>query len=117
MNYKTDEYRRYNARAQRRKRALRAQRRELLPDHTRLCIDCRKPFLSRKGMNLCSACEADVWIEAERSTPLRSTDNVVRREQLLTLLYRRYGHKYKASIKPRIPLSEITVFQSTGRKR
>lgn len=106
----------YNAALQRAKRARRAQRRALTPDHTRLCIDCRQPFLSRQGMNLCGSCEHAVWDEAERSTPLR-TNKTVRREQLLTALYRRYGHAYKASVKPRIPLSEISVLQSAGRKR
>lgn len=117
MNWRTPEMREKNARWMRRKRAMRRQRQLLTPDHYRACIDCKRVFLSRACMNLCGPCEAAVWREAERSTPLRTNANVVRPEQMVTLLYKKYGHAYKPSLKPRIPLSTVSVFEATGRKR
>jgi hypothetical protein len=118
MNYRTAKYRRWNARYQREKRARRRQEQMLTPDHPRVCIGCKKPFLSRQARNVCEVCVQQVWDEAERTTPLR-TRKTVRESQLNTMLYRKFGHQYKPSVRPRIPLSEMSVFDMAkfARKR
>lgn len=84
-----------------------------LPLHTRICIDCRQQFESRRGMNLCLACTAQVREEVARCS-LALTPYQVDHRMLVTALHHRYGSRYRSTLTPRIPLHQVGAIAAGG---
>lgn len=98
------------------RRARRSARVAQLEVHTRVCIDCRRPFLSQRGFNLCWDCNRRTLSEATAKNLFKHELHEIGPDYAHTILFRKYGHKYKATVTPRIPLSTLDVFAATGRR-
>jgi predicted amidophosphoribosyltransferase len=98
----------------RRQRFKEAGEKLRLTPHQRVCIGCERLFESRRGLNVCQGCVQQVRVEvAARS--LDRTSESIGSDTLVVALYRKFGNRYKSTVRPRIPLSTIGVFQAVGR--
>lgn len=82
-----------------------------LPPQRRVCIGCEKLFTSHKGMNLCRPCVQAAREEVARLTLGRGANAICTRPTVVAL-YKKYGHAYKPSLIPRIPLSTVGVLEA-----
>jgi hypothetical protein len=105
-------FREYNRRNEGRKNERRREIRKNLPIHTRICIDCRKPFLSQRGFNVCLPCADKVMLIAGSRTLDKRGIKRIGAKYYHVVLNQYYGSKYQASHKPRIPLSTLGVFDA-----
>ena len=107
-----EHFREYNRKNEDRKRQRRRQIQNGLPVHTRICIDCMKPFLSQRGFNLCLPCADKVMLLAGSRTLDKRGIRQINAAHYHAALLSYYGTKYRATHKPKIPLSALGVFDT-----